>query len=423
MGKDVIVESYTLFGRIPLFRDTQGRYATDVLWQRDLALHISYIQDFRICCPVEHVASHDRSLTLVEGLSDKNVFPLRLDRGWLSVFYNLLPNALSVLRALAKTEIAHSGGAGWAFPVSYYLLLFRAFLRFKWVVGVESSFFVKPSKGPVSLRVFFGHHVHGFLLRRCLRSADARFFTSEAYRDMFLGHREASLVAPAVWVDRADIISREALLENQRKMTGPVRILFPARLVFEKGVQTVLGALDILSTRNQGNEGASIEISIMGNGPEAQKCRNLAQRYAQDGVRFLEPRPYGVAFFEEMQNYDAVLIANLHDEQPRIIFDAFSQGVPCITSRTGGTFDLVTEGETGVFFEAGNPSALADKLVELCDQRSQLQKMGLKALEGMSERTHTGMHRRREKFIKDTLKLTKDRPDKRDHGDTVHETR
>lgn len=236
----MIVESYTLFGRIALYRDRNGAYATDPLWKKDLDLHLCYIEDFRICCPVEQVGTHDVVWAHVEGLTDQNVIALRRDGGWGSVISNLIPNALRVRKALSNTKVVHSEGAGWAFPLSYYLLIMRPFLSFKWVIVIESSFFRKAATSSPSLRRYISHHVNTYLLRQCVRAADASVFTSRVYQEMFLGHSKSSLVAPAIWIDQGDIVSRSAHDARNPDGRKRARFVFAARLIPDKGVQTVL---------------------------------------------------------------------------------------------------------------------------------------------------------------------------------------
>jgi len=402
----LITESYTLFGRIRLYRDQQGQYAADPLWEKDLALHLRYIADFRICCPVEQVNRHDEAWSYVAGLSDRNVIALGLDDGWGAVIRNLVPNAFRVRKALSDTQIAHSGGAGWPFPVSYYFLIMRLFLSFKWIIVIESSFFRKPAEGKVTLRRFLSHYIHTFLLRRCVRAADARIFTNRAYQELFLGHNKASLIAPAIWIDQDDVVSGRD--HDARKPSGrhQARFLFPARLIPDKGILTVLDAIRLLEKRHAEDGTPVPQVDIIGQGPLAEQCRQFAAHHSDDLVQFHDPVPYGAPFFSFLRDYDAVIVANLQDEQPRIIYDAFSQGLPCVSSETGGTHDLITPGETGLFFKAGNAASLADRLTELANAAEHLHQMGGAALSEVAASTHENMHREREIFLKDTLSLS-----------------
>jgi glycosyltransferase involved in cell wall biosynthesis len=50
---------------------------------------------------------------------------------------------------------------------------------------------------------------------------------------------------------------------------------------------------------------------------------------------------YGPDFFRLVRRFDAVLVPSVSDEQPRIIFDAFSQAVPVIGSDAGNIREIV----------------------------------------------------------------------------------
>ncbi|MCQ6497982.1 glycosyltransferase family 4 protein, partial [Vibrio parahaemolyticus] len=88
-----------------------------------------------------------------------------------------------------------------------------------------------------------------------------------------------------------------------------------------------------------------------GMGPLADECRRFAQAHkGRIQVRFLDPVPYGAPFFELLRSYHGMVLANRQDEQPRVIFDAFSQAVPVIATRTRGICDIVTE-DTALLYD------------------------------------------------------------------------
>lgn len=105
---------YTLFNRIPLWRDADGTWRTDPLWAKDILLHLEYLSDFNICCPV--ITRPESEGSPLPGLDDDRIFALRIDKGWGSVARNFIPNFAHVRRAVEPGGIMHSGGAGWAFP-------------------------------------------------------------------------------------------------------------------------------------------------------------------------------------------------------------------------------------------------------------------------------------------------------------------
>ena len=398
---------YTLFTRIPLYADATGAVYADDLWAKDLALHLEYIADFRICCPCLPAADRPEGTTVVAGLAPSQIVPLARDGGRLSVLRNLWPNFVQVRRAVKATQIVHSGGAGWAFPLSYYILTLRRRFQFQWVMVIESSFWMKPESGPVSLRQHLSHAFHHRMIRACMVAADAHIVTQSWYRDLFLDADASAHVAPAVWIDEQDILPAPPAAPKRR--TGPARLIFPARLVAEKGVETVLDAIEAFAARHGSDAPPRLQIDIVGAGPLADRCRAFAARdHGAVAVRFLDPVPYGAPFFELIRGYEAVVLANRQPEQPRVVFDAFSQAVPVIASRTPGVETTVADGLTGWLFAVDDAAALADLFERAVDRPQALAEMGAAARGAVAQRTHLRMHQDREAFLKDRLRLAKD---------------
>lgn len=398
-----ISKTYTLFSRIPVFfSDTL--VLTDPLWAKDLALHLEYLEDFVLCCPVEGLDKAPRNAVAVTGLPSDRVIALRRDYGYLSVLRNLVPNFRKVRHALRQTSVAHSGGAGWAFPLSFYILALAPFHRFLWVVVIESAFWMKPERGAVSARQWLRHHIYRILLRACLKRADARIFTTEAYRKFFRQPEDASLIAPAVWIDDHDILSREALETRLAALPeDEIRFIFPARLVAEKGTDTILEAIPHMEEMLT-DEAPRISVDIMGTGPDAERCRTLARAHSgRIGVRMLEPVDYETEFLPILQGYHALLLANRYHEQPRVVFDGFSQGLPVISSRTEGVQEIVTENANALLYPIDDARALARAMLSFTRAPDRQVSMARAALETAKGHSHAAMHEARLAFFSRAL--------------------
>lgn len=334
---------------------------------------------------------------------------MRGDKGWLSVLYNFLPNFIVVAKAAYRTRIAHGGAAGWAFPLAYYLYPLKPLFDFKSVFVVESSFWMKPSTRPVSLRQHISHVVNMFMVKRMVRQADAPIFTQTIYRDLFLGSRQStSLINEAVWVNAEEMVAEPMRSSKALNRKGPVRLVFPSRLVMEKGVTTVLNAIAKAEQKFQENgRSDALQIDIVGTGALEQSVLDFISAHTHYGisVRLLPPVAYGRSFFDLVGNYDAGIVANLHEEQPRIIYDLFSQGIPCIASRTSGVEHIARDGESAILFPPGDAEALAELLVSAADMRGRLSAFGAAALELCMGKSHRSMHERRAVFLKMALGL------------------
>ena len=183
------------------------------------------------------------------------------------------------------------------------------------------------------------------------------------------------------------------------KKSGSIRLIFAGRLVSDKGVSVLLAAIDQARTA-----GADLEITIIGVGPLRDECIRAA-RDAQGAVRvrYLDPVPYGAPFLEVLRGHDAVLVPSLSDEQPRILYDAFSQAVPVIGSATGGILEVAEHEVTGRLLPPDDAGALAGAPVWASTNRARLRTMGMAALGQVRRMTHRAMHRDRHDILLRTL--------------------
>lgn len=396
----MIVEPYILFTRIPIIKHDNGQVFTDPLWAKDLKLHLDYIENFGICCPVEQ-SNNSEGLVDVTNIGIKWIFELKVDYGLGSILKNLLPNLSVVRKACQTAKVVHSDGAGWAFPLSFYLLALKPFMSFQWVIVIESSFWMLGQGEKKTFRKVIEHYVHKALLTLCVKQADVRIFTQSFYRKYFLGNeRNRTFINPATWVDKKNAASREMVERRfESKTDRVVKILFPSRLIADKGVLVVLAAIEKLQTAD-----IDVSITIMGAGELKEECERFAKNsYGGVRVEYQQPVDYGDTFFEKVAQYDWLLIPTLKQEQPRVIFDAFSQGVPVIGSDTSGIKDI-TNKDNAFTFEMGNPSSLAEVISHVARNPRLSLEMGLAGLEYAAGKTHFQMHQDRELFLKEGLK-------------------
>lgn len=399
-----IAGRYTLLMHIPVYVFDDGSIRTVPLWEKDLSLHFEYIEDLHLACPVLGQSdAGDMKLATIGALDQDHVHHVAENIGWGGAARNLIPHFLAMGKVARESDIVHGGAAGWPFPLSFYLLFWRHFYRFKWIQVVESSFWRLEPGEAGSLRKRIAHMFHMWLVPKTLKRADARIFTQNEYRRSLLGETSNTLVSPAVWYDNEHLETSDGLTRRHAaRSAGPARVLFPTRMTADKGVETVMEAVGELEQRLSGEE--HLVLDWIGEGDMAGAARAFARQHSgRVEMRFLDPVPYGVPFFELMRGYDAIIVANRKAEQPRIIFDAFSQGVPPIATRTTGVLDCVRPGTDAETFAIDDAGQLAGILADLARDPLPIRRLGEAALAKACEFTHLEMHRKRHAFLLEVL--------------------
>ena len=146
--------------------------------------------------------------------------------------------------------------------------------------------------------------------------------------------------------------------------------------------------------------GVTVNITIMGAGDLQEDCRAFAARdFGSVTVAFRDPVEYGSPFFATLRCYDAVLVPNLKEEQPRIIFDAFSQGLGVIAADTSGILDITRAGENAVICKRGDARSLAEAIAQVVGNPDMILRMGLSGLSYADGKTHVQMHLDRQRFF------------------------
>lgn len=383
-----------------MYHDGSGKLYADILWAKDLNLHIEYIKNLNVYCPMMEKSLVDKDLAEIHGMDAQSVISAPHDLGRIKSLLNLPVHFIRIYKSLRKADVVHSGGAGWPFSLSYFVLVLRLFIRRKWIFVVESSPWLLSAREQSPMLKRFRNALNLFLVRQCARAADARIFTHDGYRRLLLVGNERALVAPANWIDEEFIISEETL-QNLIKKSTDKRLLFAGRLTEVKGIKTVLNCIRILDSA-----GTIVRIDIMGEGELSNLCRSFASgEFNSVSVRLRAPVRYGKEFFAVLREYDGMIIANQQEEQPRIIFDAFSQGIPCIATSTNGNKQLIRDGKNGLLFPVDDAHDLANKIQYFISNPAKLAVMRDEARRSVVGRTHRRMHQEREVFLKETLGL------------------
>lgn len=134
-----------------------------------------------------------------------------------------------------------------------------------------------------------------------------------------------------------------------------LRIGYLGRVEANKGIETLMQALHRVRSRRP------VSCAVAGKGEAAyvEELRGLAP----DGlVRFLG-RVDPASLFEQI---DVLVVPSVWEEPlGRVIYEAYTHGVPCVVSDAGGMKEIVESGRTGEVYAAGDATQLDAALQRL----------------------------------------------------------
>lgn len=139
-----------------------------------------------------------------------------------------------------------------------------------------------------------------------------------------------------------------------------VRVGYIGRLAPHKNVDCLIEALARLGARHP-----SVRAVIAGDGPCASSLRALTGAARVTGrVSFVGYRPDALA---TLKSLDVFVLPSRYEGIPRSVMEAMAAGVPVIAADIPGSRMLLTHGETGLLYPAGDSSRLAAALETLLD--------------------------------------------------------
>lgn len=393
-----ITNNYLLVSNIVCYRNEQGRRYLDPLWHKDLREHFRYLKNFTLAAPCQYDNWPADAVALESEPAFSNVQFVDLpSQDSMAKALLVLPKTLAKLwQAIGQADIVHTGVGGWPIPFGW-LVIPMVRLRGKLcIVIVESAFWRVQPGMPATIK----SKVRAFISERlnswCVNQTDLSIFTQQEYRESLLTQRkERGHIIVASWIDEENIISHAEATNIWCKKVSPstkeLKVIFAGRLNASKGVLVLLEAMKILNKDN-----IPVKLDILGQGELLSECETAKHSMHNSAeIRTLGIVPYGPEFFHLLREYHAVVVPIISDEQPRIVYDAYSQALPALVSDTPGLRECVQDGLSGMITNANAPVALADLLKWASQNLKQLESMGMESLRIAHAMTHQTMHQKR----------------------------
>ena len=134
-------------------------------------------------------------------------------------------------------------------------------------------------------------------------------------------------------------------------------ILFCGRFSYEKGLEYLISAADILNRRN-----IKFNILMVGDGSEKQELIRLVDSLNLNNiVIFMGQVPHDqIPVY--MNACDIFCLPSIREGWPNVVMEALACGLPVVASKVGGVPEILTDDEFGIMVPPGEPFQLADSL-------------------------------------------------------------
>ena len=209
--------------------------------------------------------------------------------------------------------------------------------------------------------------------------------------------------APAYLVSKALVAREDIALKEQLNIQSPTQILYYGRVEPDKHIETILRACAVLK-----EEEFSFHLNIVGDGLDAY-MKHLQQLmttlHLNDQVTF-----YGKVSFQDKKKYfhqsDMFIFSTCGTEGfPRVIWEAFSFGIPVIAAQYPGSTGFFTHGEELMFFPRKDFQQLALNIKEVQRSKALRKKLVQNGLNLLTEHTIDKGHKHMLEIIKKELNV------------------
>jgi glycogen(starch) synthase len=162
-------------------------------------------------------------------------------------------------------------------------------------------------------------------------------------------------VIPNGVFDRAWYAPPDEIARTRRELAGSGPLIgFAGRLVYEKGVQHLVGAVPQLRREHPG-----LRVVISGDGPYRSELQDQAAKLRLGAsvvfTGFLTERELPAVFGAT----DATVVPSLYEPFGMVALEAAAAGAPLAVAATGGLPEIVEPGVSGVTFPRSDTDALA----------------------------------------------------------------
>jgi glycosyltransferase involved in cell wall biosynthesis len=185
-----------------------------------------------------------------------------------------------------------------------------------------------------------------------------------------------------------------SLNNNEQHFSSDNYILYFGRLSKEKGIKTLLEAIDKIKNKD-------IKLKLAGTGPKEEELKEYVKKKGlQEKIEFLG--------FLDGKRLSDTISRSLFSVIPSVFYETFGLSLlesynynkSAIAANIGALPELIKEGETGLLFESGNSDDLAEKIDNMLRNREKMENMGKSGKEFIKKFNQEDYYKKLEEIYK-----------------------
>lgn len=333
------------------------QYETFDLWVEDLETNLNYVQSIGIICP--------RADSIAES---KKAIPKSIQ----IIFQDEVESQHLLEKIVENYDVVMIGAGNpfWRMKIASNAALATKKLKRCLITSITSNrskTTIMNAQGKSWLKKLKAHLIAWSINQTTFKLvgwSDGVLVIGEGVRESMQITHPNLYLETASWIQDRDVITESDYEIRRINYLGCVlpKIIIATRLEPMKGVHIGIEALAHLKKAHN----VSLKLTILGKGMDLNNLEALVEsNNLGDAVTFEGVLPYPDAFFAKIRLNELMLLTNLNDEQPRLIFDAISQGLIPVCPDSSSYLSLGLPKE--VYYKRGDSESLALKLLELSD--------------------------------------------------------
>lgn len=155
-----------------------------------------------------------------------------------------------------------------------------------------------------------------------------------------------------------------ALFYLQENSNDRLMFIHISRLNYAKNPEQIIKAVDIVAVKT--NKPFTLTIY----GPHEEKLHAIAdKRHIVFKTEVLQPQ-----LAADLRKHDALILYSRFEWLPCVVIEAMASGLPVIASDIPAMHEMIEENKTGCIIPLNDPEALAEKMLELINNRERFDK-------------------------------------------------